>query len=328
MGRKGAIATSVAVLLITLGAGASPASGLGGLPFQVLLNADGSGRIFMNDGSVPSWEACRPDFTHCVPFAVGSFSTAGAPPETVFRAGNLVTPLWKGTLRSTGPPTISGDLRGNELVTPVAGSWAGGWESDYDSLSLSICQTPTSTRCLEVNHEEPRGRRCGPDETMLIDPAFAGRYLRVVDRRYGKGTLFAGVGHPPYYPLEIAPAPIVAVAVVGKIAPATEPAAADCGPPPLFDASISSDGVARVSCTLLGCRAVLSARCGERSVRTKRRLSPPRYFGAASATVRLRASAIERLGDCRARAIVRVNGRTLARRTVKFGPLPTVGAYR
>jgi hypothetical protein len=328
MGRKGAISASVAVFLVSLGGGASPASGLGGLPFQVLLNADGSGRIFMNDGSVPSWEACRPDLTHCAPFAVGNFSTAGAPAETAFRAGNLVTPLWKGTLRSTGPPSISGKVRGNELVTPVAGSWTGGWESDYDSLSLSVCKTPASSRCLEVNHEEPRGRRCGPDETMLIDPAFAGRYLRVVDRRYGKGTIFAGVGNPPYYPLEIGPATTVAVSVVGKIAPATAPPAADCGPPPLFDASISSDGAAQVNCTLLGCRAVLFARCGERSVRARRHLSPSRYFVPTTATVRLRASAIERLDGCRARTTIRINGRTLDRRSVRFGPLPTVAAYR
>jgi hypothetical protein len=318
MGRRGAIASGVAILLVVLGAAASPATGLGGLPFQALLKADGSGRIFMNDGSVPSWEACRADLTHCAPFAVGNFSTDGAPAGTVFRAGDLVTPLWKGNLRATGPPTIAGEVRANQLVTPVAGLWEGGWETDYDNLSISICRTPDSTRCLQVNHEEPRGRSCGPDETMLIDPAFAGRYLRVVDRRYGKGTVFAGVGHPPYYPLEVAPATTVSVAVVGRIAQATGPPAADCGPPPLFAASISPDGAARVDCTLLGCRAVLTARCGGRRARAGRRLSRVRFFETASATVRLRASAIERLEGCRARVTARVNGRALDRRTVRF----------
>lgn len=325
--RRRSAVFAAAVCIAIFGIGGSTAEGLGRFPFQVLLSPDGNGQIFMNDGSIPSWEACRADLTHCSPFASGNFSTAGAPADTVFRAGKLLTPLWKGRLRSTGPPTVSGEVRGNELVTPIAGSWTGGWESDNDSLSLSICKTAASSRCLEINHEGP-GSICGPDETTLLDPAFAGRYLRVVDRRYGEGTISAGVGHPPYYPLEIAPATTVSVAIVGRIAPATGPPVANCGPSPLFDASIASDGSARVDCTLLGCRAVLSARCGKRIVRTGRHVSPTDYLDARSTIVRLRPSAIERLDGCRARVTVRVNGRTLARRTVRFGPLPTVGVYR
>jgi hypothetical protein len=327
MGGKGTIATIAAVLLAIFGVGAPSATGLGGLPFQVLLNADGTGHIFMNDGSVPSWDVCRSDFTGCTAFATGNFNTDGAPAGSVFRDGDLVTPLWKGNLRSLGPPSVNGEVRGNELVAPVAGLWGGGWETDYDDLSLSICRTSTSTRCLQVNHEEPRGRICGPDETLLIDPAFAGWYLRVVDHRYEKGSIFAGVGHPPYYPLEIAPGPIVSVTVVGKIAPAIGPPKADCGPPPLFDGSISSDGSAQVSCTLIGCNAVLTARCRGRSARAKRKLSPSRYFKTESATVRLRPAAIERLDGCRVSETIRINGRAVSRRSLRLGPLPVVAAY-
>jgi hypothetical protein len=322
MVRNGAITIAAAILLLVLGLGALEAGASGRLPFQVLLNGDGSGHIFMNDGSSPSWKVCRPDLTDCTPFASGNLTTYGAPAGSVFWAGGeLVTPLWKGNLRSVGPPAVQGKVRGNEVVTPVAGQWEGGWETDYDDLSLSICKTASDKRCFQVNHEEPRGRLCGPDEAMLIDPAFAGRYLRVVDHRYGKGTVFAGVGHPPYYPLEIEPSATVAVAIVGRIAPAIGPPKMDCGPPPLFDASITDDGSARVNCTLIGCRAALTARCHGRSARAERKLPASRPYGTASATLRLRPSSIERLVGCRARETISINGRVIAHRSVHLGPL-------
>jgi hypothetical protein len=328
MGRRGSIFASALILFVALGPGSPDAEALGRLPFQVLLNADGSGRIFMNDGTTPSWKVCKPGLTDCRQFATGNFSTGGAPAGSVFWAGgDLLTPLWKGNLRSVGPPSVRGKVRGNEIVVPVAGRWEGGWESDYDDLSLSICKTPSAKRCLQVNHEEARGRRCGPDEATLIDPAFAGRYLRVVDHRYGEGTLFAGVGHPPYFPLEIDPEPTVAMAIVGRIAPASGSPEADCGPPPLFEASISADGSARVTCTLLACRAVLRARCADGGARVGTRLPAARFYGSSSATLRFSPRAIERLEGCRARETVKVNGRVLGRRAVRLGPLPVMAAY-
>lgn len=162
---------------------------------------------------------------------------------------------------------------------------------------------------------------------MLIDPAFAGRYLRVVDHRYGRGTIFAGVGHPSYYPLEIASGPTVSLATVGKIAPAIGPPEADCGPPPLFNASISSDGSAQVSCTLISCHAILTAHCRGRSARAKHKLVPSGYFETASATVRLRPAAVERLEGCRVSEALRINGRAIDRRNLRLGPLPVVAAY-
>lgn len=328
MGRTGAIIACVAILLVLVGLEASGAGALGRYPFQVLLNQDGSGRIFMNNGRTPSWGVCKPGPTECRPFATGNFTTDGAPANSVFWAGeDLITPLWKGNLRSVAPPSVRGEVRANEIVTPVAGQWAGGWETDFDELSLSICKTAAGERCLQINHEEPRGRSCRAGEAALLDPAFTGRYLRVVDQRYGEGTVFAGVGHPPYYPLRINPAPTVSMAVVGKIGRAQGPPTRACGPPPLFSASIAADGSAKVSCTLVVCRAVLTARCSAAGAKASRRLSPSNYYDTETTTLRLSPAAIERLEGCRARARVRLNGGLFAQRGVRVGPLPIVEEY-
>jgi hypothetical protein len=222
---------------------------------------------------------------------------------------------------------VQGEVRANEIVTPVAGQWAGGWETDFDELSLSICKTAGGERCLQINHEEPRGRSCGPGEAALLDPAFAGRYLRVVDQRYGEGTVSAGVGHPPYYPLEINPAATLSMAVVGKIGRAQGPPARACGPPPLFSASIAANGSAKVSCTLIACRAVLTGRCSAGGAKATRKLSPSSYYETATATLRLSPAAVERLEGCRVKAKVRINGGLYAQRRLHVGPLPVVAEY-
>jgi hypothetical protein len=329
MGGKRAVSLIAAVALLAFGAGASSTQALGRLPFQVLLSADGSGQIFMNNGSRPSWQACRPDLSACTPFATGNFSTGGAPAETVFWAGgDLITPIWRGNVREAAPPSVQGRVRGNEVVAPVAGLWAGGWDNDYDDLSLSVCKTAAGERCLAIDYEGEEGD-CGAGGAVLIDPAFAGRYLRVVDRRYGAGTLFAGVGHAAYYPLgEVETAATTAVAVVGKIAPATGPPSVECGPPPLFDASISGDGSAQVECSIVSCRAVLIARRGGRSARLERKLpATPLATNPQSVTLRLAASSLERLAGGPIRVTVKINGRAIARRTVKVGRLPVVAEY-
>ncbi|HYJ21186.1 MAG TPA: hypothetical protein VEW07_04080 [Solirubrobacterales bacterium] len=317
-----------AILLGVAGPGAESARALGGQPFQVLLNSDGSGRIFMNDGSAPSWKVCSSDLTGCTPFATGNFDTRGAAPGSVFWAGgNLSTPLWKGNLRAIEPPSVRGIIRGNAVVTPVAGTWAGGWGTDYDDLGLSICMTPSGERCLQINHEGPE-KSCGAEGATLIDPAFTGRYLRVVDRRYGSGAVFAGVGHPAYYPVEgNERGATVSIAVVGRIAPATGPPSIDCGPPPLFTASVSGDGSALVSCAVVGCRAVLTARGQGRAVRLRRRLPPAALWGEEPVTLRLSPSSVERFERGPIMITVTVNGRVLARRSVRLGALPVVAAY-
>lgn len=316
--RRIAHLSAIAMIALLVGP-ATTVSALGDLPFQVLLEADGTGRIFMNDNSSPSWKACRPDLTACTPFAVGNFETGEAPPGTVFWAGgSLLTPVWKGTLRPTAPPSVSGEVRANYVVTPLAGQWAGGWEDDYDELTLAICKKATGENCLTVNHEGSE-RECGAAGATLIDPAFAGRYLRVTDHRYGSGTVFAGVGHPFYFrDREPVPGPTISVAVIGKIAPATGPPSVKCGPSPLIAGSISKAGSASVECRVVGCRAALIARRGRRAARLTHSIRPARGLAESpTVTFRFAPRAIRRLGKGPVRLALKINGKTVARRTVK-----------
>ena len=318
MGRRWGIALIAAIFFVAFGSAPSSVSArLGDLPFQVLLNSNGSGKIFMNDGSTPAWKVCRPDLTECAPFAVGSFDTGGAPSGSVFwGGGKLVTPLWQGNLDETEPPSARGRVQGNAVVTPVAGTWSGGWADDYDALDLSICMTRSGRHCLQVNHEGPE-KSCGPEGATLIDPAFAGRFLRVVDHRYGSGTVFAGVGHPPYYPIgKIEPSATVSTAIVGRIARPIGIPHARCGPPPLFTATISEDGSAQVGCVLLGCRAALIAQSPKDEARTLQRLSPAPSRSGSLTTLRLPESEVERLGPGPIQLVVKLNGMKFARRTI------------
>jgi hypothetical protein len=313
------------VIVALLAAWSIPqAKAFGRLPFQVLLNADGSGQIFMNDQSSPEWKACKPDLTSCTLFAKGSFSTGDAPPETVFWGGeDLLTPLWKGNVHATAPPSVTGAVRADHVVTPIAAQWGGGWENDWDQLTLSICRTAAGQQCVTINHEGGVGE-CGAGGATLIDPAFAGWYLQVVDRRYGADTAFAGVGHPFYYwAPEVIGGPTVSVALVGKIAPATGPPRAGCSSPPPFSALITRKGSAEVGCPIVACHAELIARRDRISVRMVRRLVPAPGSGrGGSATLRLRPSALKRLPRGPVHFTVKINGRVLARRTLRLGRSP------
>jgi hypothetical protein len=308
----------VAIFFAAIGSAPSPAfAKLGNLPFQVLLNSNGSGSIFMNDGSTPAWKVCKPNLTDCAPFATGNFDTGGAPPGSVFSAGGkLVTPLWQGNLHETAPPSVRGKVRGNAVVTPAAGTWSGGWANDYDALDFSICMTRSGKHCLQVNHEG-REKSCGPEGATLIDPAFAGRFLRVVDHRYGSGAIFVGVGHPPYFPTgNIEPSATVSTAIAGRIARPTGIPHARCGPSPLFTASISEDGSAQVTCVIVGCRAALIAQGQKDEVRTVRRLPPAPYGSNSRTTLPLPQPAAEQLDSEPVQVTVELNGMKFARRII------------
>jgi hypothetical protein len=317
-----AVVRWIVCLVLTVGlstaadAGASEPSKI-----QAYLNADGSGGMVVNGpspgGQIWSWQACAQNGSSCDPFASGqTISTAGARPNTVFLAtGNdgssARSPLWHGNVSAAGLPGVSGAVRANALVTPVAGSWTGGWDGDLDQMQLAACATPEGTNCTALT--DPHYGGCA-HEAAVIDVAFTGSYLRVADQRLGVNTVFAlyAVSSPYGRPIW-APGPTTSVAVVGRIAPATGPRAAGCGPPPLLSATLSGRGVARVRCGL-ACTIVLRAHRPLYRVRLERTLAAP-----GSATVQLPMAAIRRLGRGRASFSVEVDGTLLATRTVKFG---------
>ncbi len=337
MRTRGTVLLVALVALVVVGAAASLTQAAEGPGVQVLLNPDGSGRVFVQDGST-RWSACAPDLTACTPFATGSFDTAGAAPGTVFSAGDgTTTPLWKGNLSEVGPPSVEGEVRGNALVTAVAATWSGGWEGDFDLLSLSICTTPAGEHCLAVDEEMVRrSEQCSPPMATVLDPLFAGRYLEVVDRRYSRGAISAGIGHPAYYPVpKVEAGATVATAVVGRIAPASGPPSVKCGPAKLSGASIAEDGSAQVECQIARCSATLVAKRGRRTAQVGRTVPgtaehfEPRapLVGAGATRLRLHPSAIEWLQGGPIAVTVEIDGLVAARRTVEIPPLPVVAEY-
>jgi hypothetical protein len=325
--KRGLVAIAALFALLTAGLlSFAPVSAAEGIRMQALLNADGSGFLGVNTPKEPmTWEACSPTLSNCTPFGSGAtLNTAGANPETVFRVaggdGSIgLSPIWHGNVVSLTPPSVRGSVRANELVTPRAGQWLGGWGGEGDFLQLAACPTKNGSNCTTLTDDHYRGS-C-PESSAVLDPAFIGDYLRVADQRRGAG---------PHYMLRYASrSPYAArggvweastttsAAVVGRIGAVTGPRTERCGFPPLNQASISKHGVATVHCGL-GCRAVLIAIRGRKHVREARRL--PRWLTHRHpSTLRLSSGALARLGPGRTRIVVNADGRRIARRIIRLG---------
>lgn len=211
---------------------------------QAVLQADGQGEMLANSQTNPvsetwSWLACGGvGASDCRQYASGrSARTAGAGPGTVFVAvasdgPTATSPVWHGQVMSSSAPTVRGHVRANALVTPAPGNWSGGWDGDFDQTQLAACVHADGTDCTTLTDPHYlRGCRAG---AAVIDPIFAGRYLRVADRRWGVGTAFAAVAATsPYSHRPWGRGSLTSVAVVGRIARATGPRTVHCGPPPL-----------------------------------------------------------------------------------------------
>ena len=308
---------------------------------QEVLSADGSGSLIVNANNNPpsqtwSWQTCGLTGMPCSPFKAGQqITTDGAPPDVIFRAtsnlGTVVDSLpWRGNVTSLTPPSVIGQVRANEFVTPIAGTWSGGWEGDFNRFQLAACRSATGEGCVSIT--EPKYGGCAADAAVL-DPALTGRYLRVANVRLPQGLITTAEAYTSPYGRPIWPAnAIVSVAIPGQIAPPAGPRQAPCGPPPLEQGSISTRGVATVSC-LLGCRAMLSVRGGKgraakarliastvaaKKEKPKRRPPGPTY--PPSFEVKLSAAALRKLGPGRARFVLRIDGERVARRSVVVRP--------
>lgn len=296
------------------------------VPFQALLSSDGSGHLFVNNGSEPSWQVCAPDLSNCRPFATGGdVATTGAPSGVVFfwasgvsrAGGGWLSPIWNGNVTSLSPPSVGGTVRANELVTPVPGRWQGGWATDRDAMQLSACANPAGSDCITLTDSSYPGSCAGG--SAVLDPVFVGLYLRVADRRFAADTTVAfGAVTSPYGQEAWAPGAITSVAVVGRIGPPLHPRTAKCGPPPLVRATISASAIARVRCGL-GCRTSLVAKRAGRKVRRARTLRPfplsaPRNYPIPELS--LPARSLSHLGQGRARVVLLVDGKRVASRTV------------
>jgi hypothetical protein len=201
-------------------------------------------------------------------------------------------------------------VRANALVTPVAGRWSGGWNGDFDQLQLAACTSPQATDCTPLS-DPPYYVGCA-HEAAVIDVGFTGRYLRVADRRLGVNTVFPALALLSPFGSQAWPTgPTTSAAIVGRIAPASGPRTARCGPPPLISATLSDHGVAKVRCGV-ACVVVLRVQRKRFSARVEQTLPRP-----GSATIRLPLETRRNLGRAKALFSLEVDGRLFAKRTVK-----------
>jgi hypothetical protein len=229
------------------------------------LNTDGSGILVANSQSNPpgetwSWEVCRANLTGCAAFANGrTVETDGAAAGSAFFAMSsegaiALSPVWHGNVVALTPPSVSGAVRANEAVTPVAGTWSGGWDGDYSRLQLASCTDPQGTVCKVLTEGSQSG--C-PGGAAVLEPELIGEYLRVADQLVGPDTVFAlaAAGFPPS---AWRAAPTVSLAMVGKIGPAVGPRSIACGPPPagaVVTSAVVSGATVRVKVICPGARA-------------------------------------------------------------------------
>jgi hypothetical protein len=322
-GGKGAFAALlVLVALLVVGVASASAEEI---KMQALLDPDGTGRLFVNNGVGPyRWEACAPDLTECKNIGGGhDISLGNTYIGTVFRVkdtdeGLGISPEWKGRLKQVAPPSIDGVIEANQFVTPVPGEWSGGWAGEGSQMQLSACATRTGEECTALTSLH-YVRGCPWSASFPIDPSFAARYLRVADHQPGAGPIVEpayGVSTP--YGAEVwGRTRSTSVAVVGQIAAATGGAVGNCGPPPVPTATISAEGVARVKCGG-GCTATLTgSRKGRRRHITRQIPQQDLLRPEAPREMSLSRSLLSELGAGGVRMTVEVGGRRLAQGTIR-----------
>jgi hypothetical protein len=313
----------------TTSGGAELSHAAEGIEVRALLNSDGSGHLSVGSvtqhyGTEWSWEACTAEFVACAPFGTGpDIDTDSEPANTVFRVSrggaSGLSPVWHGNLSAVRPPSVSGAIRANKRIAPIAALWSGGWDGDFDQIQLSACATKTVQHCTSLT-EPTYSRRC-PGEGVVLDPFFTGDLLRIADRHFGPGTIFGDpAASSPYDHTVWLADGQTSVAFAGRIRRAVGPRVASCGPPPLVMASISKKGVAAVSCGL-GCHAELIGMRRQRRVRLVRELPVALHLRPRGRREKLRLSrwSLKRLGRGRAQMIVKVDGRRIVHRTIRLG---------
>jgi hypothetical protein len=302
----------------------APAESARRFAVETFINPDGTGQMLASGTAPWKWEACTAEQKGCEPFARGrEANTAGVPAGTVFRlrdgSGELsLSPEWRGPLKELAPPRVAGVLAANEFVSPVPGLWGGGWRGENSEMQLSACITGSGSECVSLTDPSYYRVGCSRSDSFALEPRFVGWYLRIADRQSGGPHLEAGTGSvAPFGAEPLRRSRNTSVSIVGQIAPAVNPPAGECGPPPAPTATVSAAGQARVECAG-GCTVlVVGTRKGRRQVVTRRIHAQDLLRPAAALEVGLSGPALARLGAGRIRLTVEVDGKPLARRTIR-----------
>jgi hypothetical protein len=320
-------------LIAASGAEAAPAGGgSGGIHMQALLDDDGTGRLFVNNADGPwRWESCTPPLTDCRRIAGGrELSTRGVRPPAVFRVRSEglvgVSPKWRGQLRQVAPPSVTGFIRANEFVSPMPGRWARGWEDEQSELQLSACVTAQGKDCTTLTHTHYLRDCSVPDSlnaSFVIPEEFAGRYLRVAERRLGAGPIIRAMYavSSPYGGRILRRDGATAVAVVGRIASPTRDFPGECGPPVPGEGSISKRGLGFVRCSE-DCRATLIAGRAGRVVKAERTIAASRgsLFVGPPEQIALPPGRLAKLGEGPITVALRVDRHLQDIRRIRVAP--------
>lgn len=309
----------------------APAQAARHLEMNVFTEPNGTGQLSAVTDSTTvrpfAWEVCTPDLKGCEPFARGQrIETTGAPAGSVFRVrdaggGSGLSPEWGGPPKALAPPRVAGIIKANEFVSPVPGLWSGGWQGEDTEMQLAACATEAGApgECTTLtNPWYERVLGCGESSSFGLDSRFVGQYLRVADRQSGGPHAEAGVGLSSPFGGEVwGRSRNTSVAIVGQIAPATNPPAGECGPPPSPTATISAEGIARVECAG-GCSAVLvGTRKGRRQLVTDQIGEQDLLRPFAAPEMKLPRTALARLGAGSIRLTVEIDGTRWAQRTIR-----------
>jgi hypothetical protein len=178
-----------------------------GVIIQAVFDRAGNAVLVANfspDGSlaVAGWAICPPGGIACrVAKSIrGALEPGPEPPGTRFVAtagygghSYAATVTWRGPVRAITPPTLRGSRRVGGVINPVAGSWSGGWGSEYDQLGVEACRTRGGHHCRMLGGGE-YGCPDGSSRTRLPG-RFASWYLFALDARMAKGGVCAGTGY-------------------------------------------------------------------------------------------------------------------------------------
>jgi hypothetical protein len=167
-------------------------------------------------------------------------------------------------------------------------------------MQLAACVTAAGADCTTLTDPDFPGG-C-PNGAAVIDPEFAGQYLRVADQTYGPGSIFALQDDSSPYDQAVWPAAATtAVAIVGRIAPSSEQPAANCAVP--LPVTVTSRGVAQIPRAFGSFTATLLVTRGAAHQRVTRTFS-----GSAPATLQLSRTQLRRLGSGLATFEVLIDG--------------------
>lgn len=150
-----------------------------------------------------AWQRCNPECGEVISTAeflrpgrtaAGTFFRLSAPDGDVVWEDR--TPVWQGQVRSTKPPTLSGQPVVGATVTPRRGSWKGGWPDDGSTVGVRACRTAKGEGCVAISPSLVNG--AGRQTSVAIGPAYVGWYVGAIEQRTGKrGSVPAVAVAPP-----------------------------------------------------------------------------------------------------------------------------------